>query len=116
MKKLFVLFLVLILTFSLACCKKTENKADTSLKEGEISISGTVEQVNGNILLISDGKGGRYSFCFSDDTEVVVDGYYAIDMSADSFKRKKVTVICSAEIMETYPAQLRNERMIIVER
>lgn len=116
MKKILSLVLIFVFTFSLSACKKTENRADTSLKEGEIKISATVEKVNGNILTLSDGEGGRYSFCFSDEIEVVVDDFYVVDMSADSFDGKKVTVICSSQIMETYPAQLKNERMIILEK
>lgn len=116
MKKFMIMVLTLFLALSFACCGKPQNnRADTSLKEGETEITGKVEEVNGNILLINDGEGGRYSFCFSDEVEVVVDGYYVVDLSADSFKGEKVTVVCSAEIMETYPAQLSDERMIIIE-
>lgn len=115
MRKILFIALTLIFIFSLEGCSKPENRADTSLKEGEIKITATVEKVNGNILTLSDGEGGRYSFCYSDNVAVVVDGWYVTDMSADSFKGEKVTVICSSEIMETYPAQLKNERMLIVE-
>lgn len=115
MRKILFIALTLIFIFSLSACSKPENRADTSIKEGEIKITATVEKVNGNILTLSDGEGGRYSFFYSDEVEVVVDGFYVTDMSADSFKGEKVTVICSNEIMETYPAQLKNERMIILE-
>ncbi len=115
MKKMICIATVLFTFCTLCACSKPENRADTSLREGETAISGKVEQVRGNILVISDGKGGRYSFCYSDDIEVVDDGWYVVDLAADSFKGKKVTVICSEEIMETYPAQLKNERMLIME-
>ncbi len=114
MKKIITIILMLILTFTLCGCKKTENKADTSLSEGETVITGTVESVSGNILIISDGEGGRYSFYYSDEVDVVEKGYYVVDLSANYFDGKKVSVICSEEIMETYPAQLKNERMLIV--
>lgn len=115
MKKIILMLLALVISVSFYACSKTENKADVSLKEGETKITGTVEQVNSSILIISDGKGGRYSFCLSDEVEVVEDGYYVVDLSADSFKGKKVTAICSSEIMETYPAMLKNERILIIE-
>ncbi len=115
MKKIMLIFTVTVLLAAALCgCAKPENRADVSVKSGETEITGTVEKVSGNILLISDGEGGRFSFCYSDEVEVVEDGYYVVDLSANSFKGKKVTVICSAEIMETYPAQLSGERMIII--
>ncbi|MBQ8503178.1 MAG: hypothetical protein IJ491_02750 [Clostridia bacterium] len=115
MKKAIAIILSFIFILSLYGCRKSDNKADLSLQQGETSITGIVEQVNGNTLIISDGEGGRYSFYYSDEVACVIDGYYVMDLSADFFKSKRVSVICSSEIMETYPAQLKNERMLIVE-
>lgn len=115
MKRFIILFLTVFCFLNLSACTKSENIADTSIKPGEIKITGTVEQVNGNSVVISDGEGGRYSFYYSDKITVVEDGYYVVDLSADSFKGKRISVICSSQIMETYPAMLSQERMIIIE-
>ena len=115
MKKIAVIILSLTLVMSLVACGKNENRADTSLRQGETSISGKVESVKGDTLLICDDKGARYVFSYSDEVTVVCDGWYVVDLSADSFENKDVTVICSQQILETYPMQLQNERMIICE-
>ena len=115
MKKIAVIILSLTLVMSLAACAKSENRADTSLEQGETSISGKVESVSGNSLLICDDKGARYVFSYSVEVTVVCDGWYVVDLSADSFNNKDITVICSQQILETYPMQLQNVRMIITE-
>ena len=115
MKGFSAFILALVLIISLVACSKNENRADTSLKEGETSISGRVEEVNGNILVICDKDGAKYHFTYSDEVTVVNDGWYVVDMTADSFYNMDVTVICSQEILETYPMQLQGERMLIFE-
>lgn len=110
-----VAVILLCVTFIFCSCAKNENRADTSLKDGETSISGIVEKVEGNSLLIRDSEGSKYYFTYSDDVQVVQDGWYVVDMSADSFQGMDVTVICSQAISETFPMQLNNERMIILE-
>ena len=115
MKRFAAVILALVLAISLVACAKNENKADTSLKEGETSISGRVEEVNGNTLVICDKDGAKYHFTYSDDVSVVMNGWYVVDMTADSFENMDVTVICSQEILETYPMRLQNERMLIFE-
>lgn len=115
MKKLIALLLVLILSVTLFACGKPENRADTSLRSGETEITGKVEQVSGNTIVIHDGEGGRYSFTYSDEITVVENGWYVVDLSADSFRGKEIMVVCSDCIMETYPAMLSDVRMIITE-
>ncbi len=115
MKKTVCIILTAVLLLCLTACSKPENKADISLREGETKITGKVEKVNGNTLLISDGHDGKFSFFYDESIVVVEDGYYVVDYTADSFKGKMVSVICSDKIMETYPAQLTGERMIIIE-
>ncbi len=114
MKKATSLLLVLMFIFLFTSCGKSDNRADTSLREGETYINGKVEEVYGNSLLITDDDGGKYYFSYSDEVEVVVNGWYVTDMAADSFNGKQVTVICGEDIMETFPAQLTGERMIII--
>lgn len=116
MKKLLILFTTFILLFSLSCCAgKSENRADTSLREGEMLLSGTVEEAYDSFLLLKGDDGGKYDVAFNDTVQVVEDGWYVVDLSADSFKGKRISVICDSQIMETYPAQLQNERIIIIE-
>lgn len=116
MKKLYIVLisLIVLVTFS-ACSVKSDNKADTSLKEGEILLSGKVEEVYENSFLLKGEGSDRYYISFSDEVQVVEDGYYVVDMAVDSFKGKRVSVICSNQIMETYPAQTSGERMVILD-
>ncbi len=118
MKKIIALTLCVIVAFLFACCGKYENRADTSLKKGEIMLSGKVVESYGNSLLLEtkeeNDETGRYFVTINDYTEFVVDGWYVTDLSADSFEGKKISVICNELILETYPGQLQDERMIIV--
>lgn len=118
MKKTMAVILSAVLLFCFYACGKSENKADTSLKDGEIMLTGSVVESYGNSLLLEeekdDGTVSRYFVTINDYTEFVVDGWYVTDLSADSFEGKKISVICNEMIMETYPAQLQDERMIIV--
>lgn len=116
MKRLYIVLisLVMLITFS-ACSGENNNKADTSLKDGEILLSGKVEEVYENSFLLKGEGSDRYYISFSDKVQLVEDGYYVVDMTADSLKGKRVSVICSSQIMESYPAQTSGERMVIIE-
>lgn len=118
MKKITVIILAVIMTVLMSGCK-SPNFANIDPyqepEEGETIITGTVEQVSGNTIVIHDGEGGRYSFTYSDEITVVENGWYVVDLSADSFRGKEIMVICSDRIMETYPAMLSDVRMIITE-
>lgn len=114
MKKTVFLILALIMTFSFVGCSTDPNKADTSLESDEISIRGTVVKAEENYILLEDEKGSQYSFGYTDKTEVVEYGYYVVDLSADSFLGKEITVIAASEIRETYPMGI-DVRMIIFE-
>lgn len=116
MKKILIILTaaILALTFA-ACTPKGDNKADTSLNDGEILLSGEVEEVYESAFLLKGEGSDRYYISYSDKVQVVEDGYYVVDMTVDSLKGKKVSVICSSQIMESYPAQTSGERMIIIE-
>ncbi|MBR3815641.1 MAG: hypothetical protein IKJ27_02820 [Clostridia bacterium] len=116
MKKLSVALIVVLSALVLFSCGKNENKADTSVRKGETEITGTVEQVSGNSIIIHDGKGSRYSFTYSDGIDVVENGWYVVDLAAASFAEKEITVICSDRIMETYPAMLSEVRVIVIKK
>lgn len=116
MKKVFIILTAVMLALSLAACSpKSDNKADTSLKEGETLLSGKVEEVYESSFLLKGEGSDRYYVSYSDEVHVVEDGYYVVDLAVDSFKGEKISVICSSEIMETYPAQTKDVRMIILE-
>ncbi len=122
MKKTLALLLTVILALTFFGCAKRENRADTSLKEGEIMLSGYVAEATENTILLEkrDGYdweayvGDRVYVTVGSDIQFVVDGWYVTDLSADSFKGKYISVICSESVLETYPVQLMNERMIIL--
>ena len=121
MKKTLALLLTVILALTFFGCAKRENRADTSLKEGEMMLTGYVAESYGSTLLLEKTDDGdwqdfvsdRVYVTIGDNTEFVVDGWYVTDLSADYFKGKYISVICSELVLETYPVQLQNERMII---
>ncbi len=128
MKRLAVIFLAGLMCFTFACCggEKTptdapdqggnsKNKAMITVNEGEMILIATVKEVNGNSLLLADEKGSEYVFNYSDEVTVVEDDYYVLDLSADYFAGKNVTVIVSDQVQETWPMGLTGERMIIIE-
>lgn len=122
MKKVMVTVLSIILMFSFSACAKRENRADTSLKEGEIMLSGYVAESYGSSLLLQQAQGYEWEDYVSDRvyvnigerTQFVEGGWYVTDLAADFFEGKYISVICSEHVLETYPAQLQSERMIIV--
>ena len=121
MKKTLALLLTVILALTFFGCTKRENRADTSLKEGEMMLTGYVTESYGSTLLLEKTDDGEWQDFVSDrvyvtigdNTEFVIDGWYVTDLSADYFKGKYISVICSELVLETYPVQLQNERMII---
>ena len=121
MKKTLSLLLTVILALTFFGCAKRENRADTSLKEGEMMLTGYVTESYGSTLLLEKTDDGEWQDFVSDrvyvtigdNTEFVIDGWYVTDLSADYFKGKYISVICSELVLETYPVQLQNERMII---
>lgn len=121
MKKTLSLLLTVILALIFFGCAKRENRADTSLKEGEMMLTGYVTESYGSTLLLEKTDDGEWQDFVSDrvyvtigdNTEFVIDGWYVTDLSADYFKGKYISVICSELVLETYPVQLQNERMII---
>ena len=122
MKKIITVILAVLMIFSLSACAKRENRADTSLKEGEIMLSGYVAETYGNSFLLEraegyewqDFVGDRAYVSIGEHTEFVIDGWYVTDLTADSFRNKYISVICSDTVLETYPVQLTGERMIIL--
>ena len=122
MKKTAAILLLVILVISFSVCAQPENRADTSLKDGEIKLSGYVQESYGSSLLLQkaegydweDYAGDRVFVNIGDNTDFVVDGWYVTDLTADYFEGKHISVICSEYILETYPAQLQSERMIIL--
>ncbi len=122
MKKTLAVLLIVILAFTFFGCAKRENRADTSLKEGEIMLSGFVSESYGKSLLLEqtegydweDYVGDRVYVSIGDNMEFVIDGWYVTDLTADSFEGKYISVICSELVLETYPVQLQGERMIIL--
>ena len=121
MKKTLALLLTVILALTFFGCAKRENRADTSLKEGEMMLTGYVTESYGSTLLLEKTDDGEWQDFVSDrvyvtigdNTEFVIDGWYVTDLSADYFEGKYISVICSELVLETYPVQLQNERMII---
>lgn len=119
MKKFTSILLAVCMFMAFAACAKDENKADTSLKDGEIMISGRVIESYGNSLLLEEdenenGNAGRFFVAINEYTLFVEEGWYVTDLSADSLEGKRISVICNETILETYPAQLQDERMIII--
>lgn len=122
MKKIITAVLAVLMIFSLSACAKRENRADTSLKEGEIMLSGYVKESYGSSLLLEKKEGYDWEEHVSDRvyvgigerTQFVEDGWYVTDLSADYFEGKYISVICSKTVLETYPGQLQGERMIIL--
>ena len=122
MKKTLAFLLTTVILVSFFGCAKPENRADTSLKEGEIMLSGYVAETYGNSFLLEraegyewqDFVGDRAYVSIGEHTEFVIDSWYVTDLAADSFEGKYISVICSDTVLETYPVQLTGERMIIL--
>ena len=122
MKKTLALFLAIILALAFVGCTKNGGKAHSSLKDGEIMLSGYVSESYGYSLLLhqtdgydwQDYAGDRVFVNIGEKTDFVVDGRYVTAMTSDSLEGKYISVICSEYILSTYPAQLQSERMIIL--
>lgn len=123
MKKIIVLLLVLVISLSFYGCK--ENKADNLVMpgEGEIKLTATVKQATdtepcGATLLLCDADRMEYVFGCDENVTIIENGeeINVLDSCADYFKGKKVTVIVSELMQETYPLGLTGERVIIIEK
>ncbi len=105
------------LMLSFSACVKDDNKADTRIHEGEMVLTGKVERVSGNHITLKTQDSSisdKFYFYYTDEVTVVEDGYYVMDLAADSFEGKEISVICSELVQETYPAGLTDVRMIII--
>ncbi len=117
MKKIITLVLAAVLLISLSACMKDGNVPDTQLREGEMMLTGKITKVSSNLMLLESDDSSisnKFTFGYSDSITVVESGAYVVDLSADSFEGKKVSVICSELVQETYPAGLVDVRMIII--
>lgn len=126
MKRAIVIFLAAFMCISFACCgKDTESNTDATYLptqkaeivydvENEQMIIATVKQVNGNSLLLVDGNDNEYVFNFSENVKVVKGENYVFKAKASDFAGKKVTVIVSNQIQETWPMGLTGEKFIII--
>ena len=102
---------------SFAACIKGENTPDVSPLEGEMILGGKITKVSGSLMLLESDDSSisnKFTFGYSDTITVVENGEYVVDLSADYFEGKKVSVICSRLVQETYPAGLTDVRMIIL--
>lgn len=117
MKKLICLMLAMILALSFYACEKDPNKVDLTLNDGEMMLTGKVTKVSGNLLTFETDDStvsDKFYIGYSDKISVAEDGAYVVDYTADAFKGKKISVICSELVQETYPAGLTDVRMIII--
>lgn len=117
MKKIICAALAVIIIFSFAACQRRENIADTSLKDGEILLTGKITKVSGSLLILeseNNKTSDKFSFGYDSNITVVEGRAYVVDYTADAFLGKEVSVICSELIQETYPAGLTDVRMIII--
>lgn len=118
MRKTICLLMAVIMGLTFSACAKRENKADTTVGEGEVMLTGKITEVKGNYMLLESRESSlcdKFSFSFSDEIIAVEKGYYVVDLTADSYLGKTVSVICSESIQETYPAGLSDVRMIITD-
>ncbi|MBQ7295605.1 MAG: hypothetical protein IJW86_05360 [Clostridia bacterium] len=117
MRKIISIVLAVILTFSLAGCGISSGKADVSVKQGEMLLTGKVTKVSGNLLTLETDKSNisdKFYIGYTDEIVVVQEDAYVVDYTADVFKGKTISVICSELVEETYPAGLTQVRMIII--
>lgn len=117
MKKVIAAALAMILIFCLGACGKGPDTPDISVLEGEMMLTGRVTKVSGSLIILESNDSSisnKFSFGYSDSVTVVEKGAYVADLSADSFRGKKVSVICSELVQETYPAGLSDVRLIII--
>lgn len=117
MKRIICILLTAVMALSFFACGKDPTKADYSLNEGEMMLTGKVTKVSGNLLTFETEKSSisdKFYIGYSDEITVAENGAYVVDYTADYFKGKKISVICSELVQETYPAGLTNVRMIII--
>lgn len=117
MKKIIAIVLATVLLISFAACIKGENTPDVSLLEGEMLLEGKITKVSGNLMLFESDNSSisnKFTFGYSYTINVIENGAYVLDLSADYFKGKRVSIICSRLVQETYPAGLSDVRLIII--
>ena len=123
MKKFIAVLLVLLISVSFYGCR--EENADNTIMpgEGEIKLTATVKQATdtesyGATLLLCDADGKEYVFGCDENVTIIENGaeISVLDSYADYFTGKKVTVIVSELMQETYPLGLTGERVIIIEK
>ncbi len=117
MKKAAAMILAVILLFSFGACMKSSNIPDEKVLEGEMMLTGKITKVSGSLMLFESDDSSisnKFSFGYSDSVTVAENGAFVVDLSADYFEGKKVSVICSELVQETYPAGLTGVRMIII--
>ena len=130
MKKTLILLLVLITVIMFTACGKRGEvtPTDTSYEavdctphEGEVLITATVKQVYGSSsvdssFLIEDENGVQYSFAYTEGTVLTEGGEQiaVLDSWQDYFIGRRIKVIASAQMRETYPLGI-DVRMIIIE-
>ena len=123
MKKIIALLLSLVISVSFYGCK--EEKTDETIipGEGEIKLTATVKQATdtepyGATLLLCDADRMEYVFGCDENVTIIENGVQInlLDSCADYFTGKKVTVIVSELMQETYPLGLTGERVIIIEK
>ncbi len=118
MRKAISLVMTILLIFSLAGCTKNPNEAVAKPGEGEMMLTGKVTKVSGNLITLETSDSSisdKFYIGYSEDITVAENGAYVADCTADSFKGKTVSVICSELVEETYPAGLTEVRMIIIQ-
>lgn len=117
MKKIITIVLAAVLLTGLCACMRDGNVPDTEPREGEMMLTGEITKVSGSLMLLESDDSSisnKFTFGYTDSITVVENGAYVVDLSADSFEGKSISVICSELVQETYPAGLTDVRMIII--
>lgn len=117
MKKVTAIVMIILAVLSLSACSADGNKAEITVGQGEMMLSGKVTKVSGNSLLLECEDSNicdKFHLYYDSEVVVVEDGYYVVDLAADYFENKEISVICSNLVQETYPAGLTQVRMIII--
>lgn len=118
MRKMIAAVFAVLLILSLAGCVNNPGQAVTKLNEGEMMLTGKVTKVSSNLMTFETEESSisdKFYIGYSDSVTVVEDGEYVVDCAAYYFKGKRINVICSELVEETYPAGLTAVRMIIIQ-
>lgn len=117
MKKVTVMILAAFVLMSLVACIGDGRVPEMKPGDGEMMLNGRITKAGGSYMLLETDESSisnKFSFSYSDTIEVVENGAFVVDLSADSFVGKDVSIICSELVQETYPAGLIDVRMIII--